>query len=424
MLNETKNAQLIQAFFNSDFALVDGLFKQVKFSDTNTEFYAYYFDSLQRLSLGLDNLLTFIILPPSHSWFDQLQFKLAKQAIAAGANPRQKIQMNMISLPLIQLTSNWRIFELLQQSGATCELDTMLFPISINEMVAHSTLLVNKSAEILTKIPVMQCGININKASNIHYVWVPNPNKFRNIPKEFFDVTLKNKRTIDEQGVLKWIYTAWSVNWYEILDSGRTLQDHGFVLKNISDISPYPNIFEFIPTLQTKNLVGLAKDLVAYIAIFYFGGMFLDFDMKVDNVQRMEQFFSCTSWASSFLNGAFMGAEGHPFLNRIISTVERFLHHSKIQYLMEEPHTYEKSMLLNSYFFQAFAFSINAAASSPDLGDVFYLPYFAYEDDECCYQVVANFSEFNSLKSLPSAVFAGEDRRIPGYSYLSKTTDE
>lgn len=171
-----------------------------------------------------------------------------------------------------------------------------------------------------------------------HHVWVTSPKK----PREINELDLEhvmNSIKIMDAGNLKWRHILWTNDENLIPATSQSLKEIGVEIKNISELGD-ALLKEDIAKMIKKSSFSEASDLIRYMALQEYGGIYNDTDIElfknIDNLMQQFDFIGAEHKYYYYepdeeefdtIGSAFLAAKkSHPVVNSTLKLITRNLH--------------------------------------------------------------------------------------------------
>ena len=210
--------------------------------------------------------------------------------------------------------------------GAVIQQEDTLYPFYANNKLNPNEFpLYEKSKEL--KIPAIS-----------HHVWLTSVKN----PKEINEkdlIHVKNSIKILDEGHLKWRHILWTNDEKLIPKTSESLKEIGVEVKNIAKLKDELLKSDIAKMIKKKSF-SEASDLVRYMVLQEFGGVYNDTDVEIfKNIDNLMQQFDFIGAEHKYyyyepeeegydtIGSAFVAArKSHPIINTTLKLITRNLH--------------------------------------------------------------------------------------------------
>lgn len=181
-----------------------------------------------------------------------------------------------------------------------------------------------------------------------HRVWVTNPDNPTIPKKEILELVLNSISKLDSSEN-EWDHYWWVLKDNHYSDEMKTMfASSNIVLKTVDELYPfYPNLESAILNANKIGYV-LAADLVRWVVLYHFGGLYLDIDYKVTstkvlhNLHHCSEIYLCNDGTQWILNGLIGSKKGNLIAGTAVKEYTRVL--------IEEQNKFQHCSLIDQMF--------------------------------------------------------------------------
>ncbi len=192
------------------------------------------------------------------------------------------------------------------------------------------------------KLPIYDSSKELKIPAIIHFVWLTSEKK----PKEINEIDLNhiiNSLKTLKKSPLNWQYILWTNNESLIPETINSLAPYEIEVKNIHNLKNFELIND-IGNMIKNNSFSEASDLVRYLALQEYGGVYSDTDTEIfkDISHLLQQFdffgsehrfyyYELHEKGFDTLASAFLGAKkAHPVISKTVELIHRNLHSKEL----------------------------------------------------------------------------------------------
>ncbi len=149
-----------------------------------------------------------------------------------------------------------------------------------------------------------------------HRMWLTNPNNPKLLKKEILKIAQESINMLDNSGQ-EWIHYWWTLKDDHYTDEMKTMfNKNNIVLKTADELYPfYPGLEEAINNAG-KNTYALSADMLRWVVIYHYGGLYIDTDYKITSTKVLHDLHHCSKiYLSNYkkeyvLNGLLASKQG------------------------------------------------------------------------------------------------------------------
>jgi mannosyltransferase OCH1-like enzyme len=209
-----------------------------------------------------------------------------------------------------------------------------IIPIKNHE---ESDLISIKSENLPLKIPAIS-----------HRIWLTSEKTPREINEDDLNHTINTIKSLNS-GKLKWSHILWTNDQNLIPGTINKLKEFSIEIKNVNELENQV-LLKDIQDMINKNSFSEASDLIRYLALEKYGGVYFDTDYElfrpIDNLMRTYSFMGVDNRKShdesgfSEISSAFIAAKSnHLVIKEAVKLITRNLHNKNLPQYIKNAYT-------------------------------------------------------------------------------------